>query len=89
MKNIENTGLQVAHKCGKRKSRAQEEHNTFSLKSLISMQQINENNLFSWFSMDFDQRLLRDYWELDNKLDIWDYLLRELVSILITKKSYG
>ena len=36
--------------------------------------------------MTFDLRFLRDYWELDYKLDIWDYLRLELVSFLITKK---
>ena len=42
VKNIENAGLQVSHKFGQRKSRFQQHHDTFSLKSLISMQQIND-----------------------------------------------
>ena len=31
-------------------------------------------------------RLLRDHWELDNKLDIWEYLLFEIVPAVMMKK---
>ena len=43
-KNIENAGLQVLHKYLAAKITKFRDHNTFSLKSLIFMQQFNENH---------------------------------------------
>ena len=81
-KNIYNAAREPVHKSCSENNFG----NTFSKKSLNFMQQICVFHDFSWFLSMFERRFLRDYWELANKLDIWDYLLLELVSFLLTKK---
>ena len=57
--------------------------NSRSRKSLIFASQAIENPRKN---ANFRLRLLHDHWELDNKLDIWIYLLLKLVPAVITKK---